>query len=211
MCYTHASHSYLIPIIIILPVWATRELEKKWKSPFQNLVWLPRSVTPESTVNLVQRSCMVLWWCMVGTEKLSSNSHLRNDLSSFWECYQQSASSSQPLWDFSSCRKLYNSRKKSFQNGPNTMTDCSKYKAQLLSPLLCHVNSRASYGVEYGFVGLHDLSLFSSLLFSSFHRYGFLITPNQYLACHTLFHHLLPQNLTCDRCIFKGISAHILF
>lgn len=111
MCYTHASHSYLIPIIIILPVWATRELEKKWKSPFQNLVWLPRSVTPESTVNLVQRSCMVLWWCMVGTEKLSSNSHLRNDLSSFWECYQQSASSSQPLWDFSSCRKLYNSRK----------------------------------------------------------------------------------------------------
>lgn len=85
------------------------------------------------------------------------------------------------------------------------------YKAQLLSPFLCHVNTKASYGVEYGFVGLHDLSLFSSLLFSSFHRYGFLIIPNQYIACHTLFHHLLPQNLTCDRCIFKDISAHILF
>lgn len=24
----HASHSYLVPMIIILPVWATRELEK---------------------------------------------------------------------------------------------------------------------------------------------------------------------------------------
>lgn len=107
-----------------------------------------------------------------------------------------------PFW-ISPAAESCLTQEKIFPEWPKYHDWLQGYKAQLFSPLLCHVNSRASYGVEYGFVGLHDLSLFSSLLSSSFYKYGFLIIPNQYLACHTPFHHLLPQNLNCDRWFSK--------
>lgn len=108
-----------------------------------------------------------------------------------------------PFW-ISAAAESYITQGKIFPEWPKYHDGLQQgYKAQLFSLLLCHVNSRASYGVEYGFVGLRDPSLFSSMLSSSFHKYGFLITLNQYLACHTPFHHLLPQNLNCDRWFSK--------